>query len=192
MITLDDFEIDVVTSEQWTREADITEEPVEDGVDITDHIRLKQLVVTVEGVVSDTPIGTLADRRSTASLPTEEFAALLDDIYRNKRLVTYGGAKRGASNLALKAYTLPEDPQTGDSLPFSLTLKQIRVVEVKRTRVKVAIPRVKSKAKRGKQGTTTDTASENIADALGPDPDLLTNQGRSDFSIMSGIKGKWF
>lgn len=50
------FVADVTISEQHTKEADPTENPVEEGVVITDHIDLKPDVVTLHGVVSNNPI----------------------------------------------------------------------------------------------------------------------------------------
>lgn len=47
---------DAVTSEDPTFEADVTEVPVEEGKEVTDHIQLKNPRLTLQGVVSQTPL----------------------------------------------------------------------------------------------------------------------------------------
>lgn len=50
------FEWDIVTSEVHEATNEPTEYPVETGVDITDHVRIKPAQVTITGNVTNTPI----------------------------------------------------------------------------------------------------------------------------------------
>lgn len=49
------LELDVDLQESHDLASDITEHPVEEGADVTDHVRPRLRRVTVEGFVSDTP-----------------------------------------------------------------------------------------------------------------------------------------
>jgi len=48
--------IDAVTDEEPVYEALVTQHPVEDGPEVTDHIQLKNPTLTIRGTVSNTPI----------------------------------------------------------------------------------------------------------------------------------------
>lgn len=50
------LELDVDTQESHELVSDITEHPVEEGADVTDHVRPRLRRVTIEGFVSDTPL----------------------------------------------------------------------------------------------------------------------------------------
>lgn len=47
---------DVVTQESHTKSNTITEHPVEDGADITDHVRPNLVELDIEGFISNTPV----------------------------------------------------------------------------------------------------------------------------------------
>lgn len=51
--------VDATTREVPTYEADLSKNPVEDGPDVTDHIRIRPVRLEIEGVISETPL-TLA------------------------------------------------------------------------------------------------------------------------------------
>lgn len=52
--------IDVSMSETHERTAQLTQSEIEDGSKITDHVTLDPIKLTIEGVMTDTPIGTAA------------------------------------------------------------------------------------------------------------------------------------
>lgn len=62
-----DFTIDATLTENHTSEASITENPVEEGVVITDHISLKADSYTLTGVISDTPLDLSASIKGAAT-----------------------------------------------------------------------------------------------------------------------------
>lgn len=51
------FQFDAVINEQHTREASVTAFPVEGGQVVTDHIIVSPAEITVQGIVTDSPIG---------------------------------------------------------------------------------------------------------------------------------------
>ena len=70
-IIIDDFLIDCSISENHTFDSDVTDYPVESGSNISDNIRPLPLVVEIEGVVSNTPIGLIADNRRGRTNPDQ-------------------------------------------------------------------------------------------------------------------------
>ena len=177
---IDGFEIDAVLNEERTDECEITEHPVEKGVSITDHARVKPKVISMECLISDTPVGGLADRRgieldtpggptaaSLASGPTGDF--IPSDIARNwlqglqkarkPVLVTTEWERADGSkgyiaydNMMIQSIGETIAPETGDSASFKVMFKQITFVTNNRTTVNVAVPRAKKKNDLGNKG----------------------------------------
>jgi hypothetical protein len=73
--TADLMLLDVTITDTSTYESDITENPVEDGIDVNDHVRPKPVMLTIDGYVSDTPL-TLGDEVS--NLKTTDFLKNLE------------------------------------------------------------------------------------------------------------------
>jgi hypothetical protein len=63
-----DFFIDVTLTEAHQSDSEPTENPVEEGVTITDHIDLKPLTFTMTGVVSDSPLDFGASIQGAATV----------------------------------------------------------------------------------------------------------------------------
>lgn len=153
MILIDGYEIDVAVTETHGFESEVTEHPVESGADIADHVRARPIVVTLDSVVSDTPIGDLAARRSTDTLPSREALARLLAIRDAREPITIETDLRVYDNMVMESLSIPRSVQTGDALRFSATFKQIQLVTNARTTVPVAIPRAKKKVDRGNKPT---------------------------------------
>lgn len=64
------LQFDVVTNEQQEGSSEITEHPVEVGPNVTDHVRSKLNVVTIEGFISNEPLYDTGERG--ASLRTAQ------------------------------------------------------------------------------------------------------------------------
>lgn len=62
-----DFHIDATLTENHSFESDVTENPVEDGVVISDHIDMKPESLTITGVISDTPLNFGASLQGAAT-----------------------------------------------------------------------------------------------------------------------------
>lgn len=55
-VTIDEIWLDCSVRETHTLSADVTEHPVETGADVADHIRPRARTVSIEGLISNTPI----------------------------------------------------------------------------------------------------------------------------------------
>jgi hypothetical protein len=60
-VRLDVITVDATMQETHAAEAEVTEHPVEQGANITDHIRPKLKRYTIDGIISNTPIGPTGD-----------------------------------------------------------------------------------------------------------------------------------
>lgn len=188
MVTIDGFPIDVTISEEHTYESEATSYPVETGTDITDHIRPRPIVVTLEGIVSDTPLTKAAvarvangdfvagllplDDASDTTAFGEATSGLLPSDDALLRLIAIRDARQPVSietslqifdNMAMIGLSIPRASDNGDALRFSATFQQIRFVTNERTTIRVAVPRAKGKDRfRYSPKTFTDTRGRAI------------------------------
>ena len=58
-----DIAIDCTVTETHTSTATVTEHPVESGSNITDHIRPEPVQLSVNGIITNTPIGAQQTQR---------------------------------------------------------------------------------------------------------------------------------
>src|SRR5690606_1988974 len=99
------------------------------------------IVVTLEGIVSDTPIGTLAALRGEDVRPSDDAFARLLAIRDAREPVTIETSLRVFENMVLQSLSVPRSAQTGDALRFRATFQQIQLVTNERTMIEVAVPR---------------------------------------------------
>lgn len=169
-ITIDGFEIDAALAEDHAFDNDVTEHPVEQGADVTDHVRARPITVTIQGVVSDTPIGPLAERRRAALagdtgdgaqftiLPSSEAFNRLQSIRTKREPVTIETSLRTFDNMVLASLT--SSPQAQDAFYFTATFVQVQIVENIRTSARVAVPRAKRKVNLGAKPAPDATAAQ--------------------------------
>ncbi len=160
---IDGFEIDVNVTESHTSALQVTDFEVEEGANITDHARKMSRTVILNSVVSDTPIGAIASRRSADGLPSEDALAKLEQLQEDREPITIETDLRIYDNMILESLTIPRDKDNGNALRFSATFKEIRLVTNRRTTIRVSTPIAQRKQLRG---TKPSHAFQRISDEL--------------------------
>lgn len=171
-LIIDGYEIDIAESEEHDYENEVTEHPVESGADITDHVRARSIGLTVEGVVSDTPLEALAKRRNelvviggeTFAKPSEEAFARLLEISDTREPITVNTSLKTYTNMILERLSAPRNAGTGEALRFTATFKQIRLITNERTTVVVSVPRGSKKVNRGQAFSPDVEAPAKVTD----------------------------
>lgn len=173
MITIDGTPIDIATSVTYSGDSEATAFPVEEGADITDHVRLGQLKIELECVVSDTPIGAIAADPSRGGggglssavagvigvaptsngVPSLAYGQTTFDRLvqiRDARKPVVVSTPRGDFENMILSFSVPDDISTSGGLVFTASLVQIKVAENERVTIAVAAePRGKGKQNRG-------------------------------------------
>lgn len=158
----------VCTREQHSKPVTFTRNPVEQGAPITDHARTEPLQVSLDLVISRTPV--VSDGYASANDVWEQLSnlqatpALID-------AVTIGGVY---TSMGVDNVTRAIDSKTANAVVCTLTMSQIRVVQNKFTRI-VITKQPKGQPNRKKGGvSTTDlspadnrTAAAKLLDASG-------------------------
>lgn len=161
------YEIDAVLTEDNNVESEITDHPIESGGDITDHVRIKPRMVSLECIVSDTPVGALRTRRSAGDgsllIPSDVARGYMEFLQSQRVPVvltktwTRSDGSQGSKtydNMMLQTLSENITADTGDAYKFKVTFKQVKKVTNNRTTVRVATPRSKKKQDRGNKATT--------------------------------------
>ena len=180
MTYIGEFLVDVATSEEHVDECDVTDNPVEAGAAITDNVRRRPRTLTLECVVSDTPIGAVAEARGLAeqqAAATEAFLQQLNIIGAPSTLNPYRTAAdecraflartlsarepitvtteiRTYESMVLYNVSESRTATTGDAIRFRAMFRQVRIVTNERSTVRVAVPRAKKRKKIGNRPPT--------------------------------------
>jgi hypothetical protein len=163
--------LDASISEQHTGNNEVTDHPVEEGVNIVDHVRPKPDTLKIEGLVTNTPmpeagapqfpvtvgdVTFLSKSKFDAARAGTAYADLLA-LKENATLITVVTGLRTYDNMVIESLDVPRDARTGQTLRFSCSLKQIRTAVVQTAKI---IPTTKiSKGKKATAPTTPEQSS---------------------------------
>jgi hypothetical protein len=149
-VAIDGFLIDATLSETHEHPSKVTEFPVEKGIDIADNIRPEPIKITLECVVSDTPLGRVKQARESAAQaggavssdpPSMQAYKKLIAIRDKREPVLVQTSLKDFPSMALENVSVPRKSGEPDQLMFTVTLVQIEVVENARRTVQVAAPK---------------------------------------------------
>lgn len=150
LVTIDGFSVDITRLEDHSFESEVTEHPVEEGVDITDHVRRKPIKLSMECVVSDSPVGPVRDLRNRVTTkPSEDAFAKMLAIREAGEPVTVATSLKVFNNMLLTNLGVPRTAANGRALVFTVTFVQIEFVTNARTTVRVNLPRGQNKRSLG-------------------------------------------
>ena len=136
------FEIDATLRELHESNCEITDDPIEDGADASDHVQLKPKTVTLEGVVTDTPISTIGITnvqgimssvnsilgKSSRSMDGYDILLALQSKKQPFDLVT--GLKT-YKNMLIEELSVQRTKDTGRAIDFTAKLKEIIIVKTR-------------------------------------------------------------
>jgi len=161
-VQIGEVSVDASIAESHTIEGEITSHPVESGSDITDHYRVNPRKISLEAVVTSTPIAT-GYPAQTAINSVKSIIAKDDPVmnawqeierYFEKRvIVTINTSLKKYENMILTSFNVTRNSFKGQSLHFSLTAEEIRVVNTEEEdRITVPEPKTKTTEKKKDKG----------------------------------------
>lgn len=180
-LTIDGFVIDVAVTEDYNFDCEVTKHPVESGADVTDHVRELPKVITLDCIVSDTPLGDLLFQRDVDTIPSDEAYAHLLGVKGRRRPVTIE-TKRGVfDNMVIRNLRITETAANGDALRFTVTLEELVLKTNLRTTVRVAVPRAAKKVNLGQRA----------APAAGVDEGAPPASAQASADVKKGYRDSW-
>ena len=178
MIVIDGFEIDAAMSIDIQRDSVITSHPVEIGADVSDNIRNNPLAITMECVVSDSPLVEFANRRG--GVPSEDARAKMLEIRDFRQPVSIETTTEVFDNMGMESYSEQQNADTGQCLSFRVSFKQIVQVTNERRLVRVAVPRASAKTNLGQKASKDVTNATNATEKV-------PEKTKRDSSVLSDI-----
>lgn len=166
---------DATVTEQHSYMADVTQHPVESGLDITDHVQIKPFELTLTGVVTNTPI---QPEEAGIDLPNR-IQVLYDELrllFEERSFLTVVTGLERYENMILMSIEVPRQGPGRQAIIPSLKFIQINTVDTAFVSVASIPPRAKKKTKLDKQAkeqadaATSDKADEskqNVLDQTG-------------------------
>lgn len=144
------IEFDATLSESHDITAEITQHPVESGAKITDHYRVLPREITINGIVSNTPLTGLfssvqglissAQRIGGALGLTQEQESpanqAYDKIYKSMKdgeLLVIATTLKEYRNMLITSFSTRRDATNGNVLNATISLKEIKIAEIKTT-----------------------------------------------------------
>lgn len=125
--TIGGVQIDGFVREGHSRSTKTTEYPVEDGDTITDHIVVLPDELSIEGMVGPTMVEVLSSNPASSRIldTYQQIRALVDA----REPVSIATGLKVYQNMVIKEFNVDRDASTGQSLPFTMTLKEIKTVK---------------------------------------------------------------
>lgn len=114
------IDLDVTITEQHRYNSRVTNYPVEDGTIVSDHIINEPDTLTLQALVSDSPLNILA-------LPNRSVDVFnrLVDIQQRRELVTVVTGLKIYDSMAITSLDVPRNLETGQSLTFTIELQKV-------------------------------------------------------------------
>lgn len=184
-------QFDATLAERVTREAAITEYEVDQGADISDHVRLRQLRIELTGIATTTPIGAAPDPQRDVRLRADLMA-----LFEARQTVTLTCEQGTFADLVITGLEEDSDPETSQAIIVAVSLTQIR----RASRFEVALPpapatrrRTSREVDRGPQGVVEDYEAgvSRVTDVpMSPAPPLESNPLWGDYSPVAATNAQ--
>ena len=138
--TIGMIQIDATVQETHVTTAEVTENPVEDGASVVDHVQLRPVEITIEGVISDTPLGLpilqniVAVGRTVATIfgkqrrSVDAYNALLK-LQKERKPFTVTTGLKVYPNMILTELSVPRTSQTSRAIHFTAVMREVVIVK---------------------------------------------------------------
>lgn len=172
--SIGDVDISVSINETHAHAATVTDNPIETGSSVTDHVQISGVELTMESLVSDAPS---ADPDEAPALSPASAYLLLQRLFKNREPFDVRTSLATYENMVVRRLAVTRNKDTGAVLRFTAELKQLLFAHSET--VLVPAPEVKPLASKstnlGQKGTT-------------PAPDAAAAKSRSALSKITNSK----
>ncbi len=158
------LEFDASISETHTGAAEATSHPVEDGSEMSDHVRRMPEELQINGVVTDHPIVYLRSTEGRPAVQGGDPRNRAKDVYFLLRRWKNDGQRLGVSttlrayqNMVIISFSVARDKDSGNMLNANLTLREIVTAKTEIVPAKEPTPEKAGRRQAANQGTKTKT-----------------------------------
>lgn len=155
-------ELDASINETHGADVDITQHPVEEGADITDHARIKPETLSITGVVTNTPLILNASANASPTRAEEAYAKLRE-ILRTRELISVITSLRQYDSMLLASMPVTRDATTGNIINATLNFQEIIIADSETVSVPVpaaGTPSTAGAVNGGKQAAVVSSTAD--------------------------------
>ncbi len=160
------IELEATLQESFTGTAAVTDHPVEDGADITDHIRRQPETLELRGIVSNYPLVVLSSARARPIQPggdpsqrAEEAFAFLRDLKDRGQTVDVSTTLSDYFNFAITSISVTRDKDSRQIVDLSISLREIQIARTEQVAAPATKePQRKGRSSKGRKPKTTPPA----------------------------------
>lgn len=198
--------VDATVQEEHKSSCDLTENPVEDGAKITDHVQLKPKELSIDGVISDTPLGasfvqnfqnsssSSGNSLSNSSRSIDAYQQLLE-LQKSREPFTVTTGLKQYTNMILVDLSVPRTVSTANAIHFKASMKEIRIVKSKSSvggEDKTAKKDSRNRASKTKDSSQKTTEPVPAKDPVSDEPSAATEKSRGSllFEAKRSIVGE--
>lgn len=181
------FEVDILDQEthEWSRE--ITNNPIENGSPVGDHIIRQPEKITISGMISNAPISGVFTQISNAIDNgfdgNDRVQQAIDQLYamwESDGLITIYTKNRMYTDMLISNITIPRRVQDGEAVNFTISAQHVRIVSTATTELPPGVGVKKETSASGKAGKS-NSPEQSTANRATPNKDI----GKSTGSILS-------
>ncbi len=121
------IELDITLDATLNHSMTVTDFPVEDGVNISDHAQEQPKMVTIRSMVSATPLRLFSFNLSPNSGRPRAAFEILEALQADKELVRVVTDMKQYDNMLLLNFNAPRRQDTKNALLFTAMFKELRV-----------------------------------------------------------------
>lgn len=126
----DNLEVDVLMDRQTTFDTNVTENPVEDGFPVSDHVTRKPLSLTMTCVFTPTPVTYAGRNLSSGRLA--QVARDLQEIYKKGEPITITLPDAIYPNMVMTHAPIARSVTDGVAYRLQISFVQVRIVKQKK------------------------------------------------------------
>ena len=172
------IEFDATMTEGHVGNSEVTDHPVESGVDFTDHIRRMPSEVTLTAIVTDDPLvvnrSTDAEAANTGGDPNRRARSAYDWLVETKdsnRLLRIFTTLRNYRNMVITSLSVTRDAEGSNIIRADIALREILIAVTEQ--VEAPEPRAPTRRRKRKQGKKTKTKESEANKAKARDTSKL-------------------
>lgn len=133
--------LDALLSETHDRSASITDNPIEDGAVVADHITNDPITVSIEGFVTNTPTSLFRNLNALIN-PLDRVQDIFDSLelfYEFKSILQVVTNLKVYEDMAIESLSIPKDSASGDAFTFTIDFKKITKVSKETVKIPASV-----------------------------------------------------
>ena len=124
--------LDCTTAEEVTKNADVTERPIEKGEDISDHMKTKPYAVRLSGMMVN---------------DAENKISAIEEMMKEAELLEYIG-KRKLKDMVVTSFATKQNKQVVNGYDWDISLKSVKIAKPQSIKQKTKNPETKKQDKK--------------------------------------------